>query len=64
MKLQQYSIIQISARAILNHARRKEGSYYFYYDADSDTNRYAVQKTPQDDCAMYRQLFDLLGGHE
>ena len=64
MRLQQYSIIQISARSILNCAQKKEDGYRFCFDADADTNRYAVQHTTQDDCAMYRQLFDLLGRQE
>lgn len=64
MRLQQYSIIQISARSILNCAQKKADGYRFCFDADADTNRYAVQHTTQDDCAMYRQLFDLLGRQE
>ena len=64
MRLQQYSIIQISARSILNCAQKKEDGYRFCFDADADANRYAVQHTTQDDCAMYRQLFDLLGRQE
>lgn len=61
MKLQQYSILQISARTILNCARKTKDGYRFYFDTDAETSRSLVNKTIQDDCALYRQLLQLLG---
>lgn len=61
MRLQQYSILQISARTILNCAKKTENGYRFYFDTDAETNRSLVNKTIQDDCALYRQLLHLLG---
>ena len=61
MKLPQYSILQISARTILNCARKTEKGYRFYFDTDAEANRSLVTGMPQDDCALYRQLLLLLG---
>ena len=59
MKLKQYSIYQISARTILNCARKSEDGYRFYFDINDETNQPAIQKTTQDDCAMFHQLLPL-----
>ena len=56
MKLDQYSILQISARAILNLAKKTEDGYSFYFDTNDETNQSAIKKTMQDDCALFRQL--------
>ncbi len=56
MKLDQYSILQISARAILNLAKKTEDGYSFYFDTTDETNQSAIRKTMQDDCALFRQL--------
>ena len=61
MKLPQYSILQISARTILNCARKTENGYRFYFDTDAEVNRSLVTRMPQDDCALYRQLLLVLG---
>ena len=59
MKIKQYSIFQISARTILNCARKTENGYRFYFDVNDETNQPAIQKTMQDDCAMFHQLLPL-----
>ncbi|MBQ1705501.1 MAG: hypothetical protein II028_06635, partial [Clostridia bacterium] len=59
MKLKQYSIYQISARTILNCARKTEDGYRFCFDVNDETNQPAIQKTMQDDCAMFHQLLPL-----
>ena len=59
MKVKQYSIYQISARTILNCARKTEDGYHFYFDVNDETNQPAIRKTMQDDCAMFHQLLPL-----
>ena len=59
MKLQQYSIFQISARTILNLAQKTKDGWRFYFDTNDETNQSAITKTMQDDCAMFRQLLPL-----
>ena len=56
MKLPKYNILEISARAILNTAKKTEEGYRFYFDTNDETNQSAVKKTPQDDCALFHQL--------
>ena len=60
MKLPRYSIFQISARTILNLARKTETGYRFYFDTNDETNQSAIRKTMQDDCAMYHQMLALI----
>jgi len=60
VKLPQYSILQISARTILNCAKKTENGYRFYFDTDAEVSRSLVTRMPQDDCALYRQLLRLL----
>ena len=60
MKLPRYSILQISARTILNLARKTETGYRFCFDTNDETNQSAIRKTMQDDCAMYHQLLALI----
>ena len=59
MKLQQYSIFQISARTILNLAQKTKDGWRFYFDTNDETNQSAITKTMQDDCAMFHQLLPL-----
>ena len=59
MKLNQYNIYQISARTILNLAREEGDGYRFCFDTNDETNQAAIQKTVQDDCAMFHQLLPL-----
>ena len=59
MKLQQYSIFQISARTILNLVQKTKDGWRFYFDTNDETNQSAITKTMQDDCAMFRQLLPL-----
>jgi len=56
MKLPKYNILEISARAILNTAKKTESGYRFYFDTNDETNQSAIKKTPQDDCALFHQL--------
>ena len=60
MRLAQYSIFQISARTILNLARKTESGYRFCFDTNDETNQTSIRKTMQDDCAMYHQLLSLI----
>ena len=60
MKLEQYSILQISARTILNCGKKTEDGYRFYFDTNDETSRSAIRKTMQDDCAMFHQLLRLV----
>ena len=59
MKLPQYSIYQISARTILNLARKEGDGYRFYFDTNDVTNMNALQKTMQDDCALFQLLLPM-----
>ena len=59
MKLQQYSIFQISARTILNLAKKTDTSYRFYFDTNDVTNQSAIQQTMQDDCALFQLLLPM-----
>ncbi len=56
MRLQKYSILEISARAILNTAKKTENGYRFYFDTNDETNQSAIMKMLQDDCAIFHQL--------
>lgn len=60
MTLPQFSILRIFARTILNCAKKTENGYRFFFDTDAETNRSLVEKTIQDDCALFRQLLQLL----
>ncbi len=59
MKLPQYSILQISARTILNCGQKTEDGWRFCFDTNDETSRSAIRKTMQDDCAMFHQLLCL-----
>lgn len=62
MRLQQYSILQISARTLLSCAGKTEQGYRFYFDATAISNQHAITQTTQADCGMYRQLLLALHG--
>ena len=64
MRLQQYSILQISARTILSCAGKTEQGYRFYFDTTAISNQHAITQTTQADCGMYRQLLLALHGTE
>ena len=55
----QYSILQISARTILNCGQKTEDGWRFCFDTNDETSRSAIRKTMQDDCAMFHQLLRL-----
>lgn len=60
MRLPQYSILEISARTILNIAKKTEDGYRFYFDTNDETNQSAITKTLQDDCALLHLLQSFL----
>ena len=60
MKLKQYNILHISARSILNLARKTEDGWRFCFDTTDGTNQALMQKIPQDDCALFHQLLALI----
>ena len=60
MKLKQYNILHISARTILNLARKTEDGWRFCFDTTDETNQALMQKIPQDDCALFHQLLALI----
>jgi len=62
MRLQQYSILQISARTLLSCAGKTEQGYRFYFDTTAISNQHAITHTIQADCGMYRQLMLALHG--
>ena len=64
MRLQQYSILQISARTLLSCAGKTEQGYRFYFDTTAISNQHAITQTMQADCGMYRQLLLALHGTE
>ena len=59
MKLQQYSIYQISVRTILNLARKEGDGYRFYFDTKDVPNQSAIQQTMQDDCTLFQLLLPM-----
>lgn len=60
MKLKQYNILHISARTILNLARKTKDGWRFCFDTTDETNQALMQKIPQDDCALFHQLLALI----
>ena len=60
MKLKQYNIFHISARTILNLARKTKDGWRFCFDTTDETNQALMQKIPQDDCALFHQLLALI----
>ena len=60
MRLQKYSILQISARTIMNCAKKKEDGYCFVFDTDDEANQGVITRTEQNDCALFRQLLTLV----
>ena len=62
MRLQQYSILQISARTLLSCAGKTAQGYRFYFDTTAISNQHAITHTIQADCGMYRQLMLALHG--
>ncbi len=55
MKLMRYLIPQISAKSIISFARKKGDGYYFEFDPYETSQEYCVEKTYQDNCAMFEQ---------
>ena len=60
MKLMRYLIPQISAKSIISFARKKDDGYCFEFDPYEASQEYYVQKTYQDNCAMFEQAQDVL----
>lgn len=62
MRLQQYYIYQISARTLLSEAAKTEEGYRFFFDMEAPSNSLAITKTLQNDCGMFRQLYQAIHG--
>ena len=60
MRLQKYSILQISARTIMNCAKKTEDGYRFIFGTDDEANQGVITRTEQNDCALFRQLLTLV----
>lgn len=60
MKLMRYLIPQISAKSIISFARRKDDGYCFEFDPYEASQGYYVEKTYQDNCAMFEQAQEIL----
>ncbi len=61
MRLQKYSILQISARTIMNCAKKTEDGYRFIFGTDDEANQGVITRKEQNDCALFRQLLTLVG---
>ena len=60
MRLQKYSILQISARTIMNCAKKTEDGYRFIFGTDDEANQGVITRKEQNDCALFRQLLTLV----
>ena len=60
MRLQKYSILQISARTIMNCAKKTEDGYRFIFGTDDEANQGVITRTEQNECALFRQLLTLV----
>lgn len=60
MKLMRYLIPQISAKSIISFARKKGDGYCFEFDPYEASQEHYVEKTYQENCAMFEQAKNVL----